>query len=239
MHSVLLSVRFVLCVALLAVLQGCNNFKTTKHACFGQAEAIATNVDKPVVLDAAALPMDLPAFVPYAIVFGDFHAGGPEYQADFLRHHVLKQGIRPDFLVYQNGGSGYAGQVTQFVGYGVAMSQPVYRPQGLVHCCRVSPTRLGVRFDDKAMVTDVLESQRASGIQEGDTILNIDGKSMDAANGALSEYRMASLGFRVGQEVRVVWIRPGTGRMEGVIKLIPNMEMPTNLVSLTAMFDRQ
>jgi len=103
----------------------------------------------------------------------------------------------------------------------------------------VSPARLGVRFDDKAMVTDVMDSQRASGIQEGDTILNIDGKSMDAANGTMSEYRMALLGFRVGQEVKVVWIRPGTGRMEGVVKLIPNLEMPTNLVSLTAMFDRQ
>lgn len=239
MHSMLSAARFAIYLVLVSVLQGCNHFKTTKHACFAQAEALATNVEKPVVLDAAALPVDLPAFVPYAVVFGDFHAGGPEYQADFLRHHVLKQGMRPDFLIYQNGGAGYAGQVTQFVGYGVAMSQPVYRPQGLVHCCRVSPAKLGVRFDDKAMVMDVQESQRSSGIQEGDTILNIDGKSLDAANGTLSEFRMASLGFQVGQEVKVVWIRPGTGRMEGVVRLIPNTEMPKGLVSLTAMFDRQ
>jgi len=98
---------------------------------------------------------------------------------------------------------------------------------------------MGLRFDDKAMVTDILDSQRVSGIQEGDTILNIDGKTVDTANGTLSEYRMASLGFSVGQEVKVVWIRPGTGRMEGVIRLIPNTEMPTGLVSMTAMFDRQ
>jgi hypothetical protein len=239
MQSLLLVARFVAGLSMVAVLQGCNHFKTTRHACFAQAEAIATNVDKPVVLDAAALPADLPSFVPYAIVFGDFHAGGPEYQADFLRHHVHRQGMRPDFLIYQNGGAGYAGQVTQFVGYGMAMSQPVYRPQGLVHCCRVAPAKMGLRFDDKAMVTDILDSQRVSGIQEGDTILNIDGKTVDTANGTLSEYRMASLGFSVGQEVKVVWIRPGTGRMEGVIRLIPNTEMPTGLVSMTAMFDRQ
>jgi hypothetical protein len=145
--------------------------------------------------------------------------------------------MRPDFLIYENGGQGYAGQVTQYVGYGAAFSQPVFRPQGAVHCCRIAPCRLGVKWDDKFMVTNIDEAQRSSGIIEGDTVISIDGKSVDPQGAFMSDYKMSFLGYAVDQEVKVIWIRPGTGRMEGNIKMIPNSPMPEGLESLTAIFD--
>ncbi len=53
----------------------------------------------------------------------------------------------------------------------------------------------------------------------------------------MSDYKLSFLGYAVDQEVKVIWIRPGTGRMEGNIKMIPNSPMPAGLESLTAIFD--
>ena len=223
--------RHLLAAVLLGVLASCSHFKTVNYPNFRSAEARPSATPGPPVFDVHGLPASLPAYVPYAHVAGDFYGGSPEWRARYLREQVVRRKLAPDFIVFEDLGSAYSGQVTQYFGYGIATSQPMYRPQAVAYCCRITPGLLGLAWDDKEMVTKIREEQRASGILEGDTLVSIDGKTVHSDTGTMSEFTRAFLDIAAGQVIKLVWIRPGTGRMEGELNVLPNVTLPGNLQS--------
>jgi hypothetical protein len=88
-----------------------------------------------------------------------------------------------------------------------------------------------VKFDDRQMVTGIEDWARASGLLEGDTLISLAGAEVKPpAEGRLAPWATTALTVRPGDDVKVIWIRPGAGRMEGVIKAAsppPKSKAPT------------
>jgi hypothetical protein len=211
---------------LLLLLCSCNNFRHTKLATFDVAMSRGSRVQDPLVIHANATPPNLPGCVAYATVHGDFHSGSEEYQALQLKKHASTLGFRPDFMIYAPQGAAFAGTVSTYVGFGITTSSPTYRPQGVAICFRETGFSTGMVWDERLMVTELSESARGVGILEGDTLVSIDGASMAAASGQLSAWHLKAMQHKPGDKVPVVWIRPGTGRMEGTLLLQPPTEWP-------------
>jgi hypothetical protein len=69
------------------------------------------------------------------------------------------------------------------------------------------------------MITQVEDWARASGIQEGDTLISLAGATVKKpAPERVAAWATKRLQVMPGEDVKAIWIRPGTGRMEGVIR---------------------
>jgi hypothetical protein len=114
----------------LGVLGACNHFNGLKYENFDLAMGMASEApaEPPVYLDSAP-PADLPPYVVYAQVNGDFHGGSEAWQMREIASAVAEREYAPDFILFAQRGSAYAGSVTQHVGFGIYSSSPVYRPQ--------------------------------------------------------------------------------------------------------------
>lgn len=211
--------RAVLVLPLLLAVS-CNHLSHKRLAAYDAAMARRSNASADViVLHSNAIPPKMPFSVPYATVHGDFHSGGDEWQAVTLRQHAIKMDLAPDFLIYVPQGAAYAGSVSTYVGFGIATSTPTYRPQAMAFCMREVGFATGLRINEQDMVTEVADESRACGIQEGDTVVSIAGSAVARPNNQLSPWEIEALQHQPGEKVRVVWIRPGSGRMEGEVVL--------------------
>ncbi|MCA3010119.1 MAG: hypothetical protein INH34_17235 [Phycisphaerales bacterium] len=216
------------------LLCGCNHFNGYKYENFDLAMELASSApaDPPVFLSAAP-PADLPPYVVYAQVRGDFHGGGEEWQMRQIAGEVGVREYAPDFLLFSPRGSAYAGEVSQHVGFGLFASSPVYRPQATAWCCRLAPAAVGIQFDANQMVTVIDEVARASGMQEGDTLVSLGGVAVKPPTPErLSAWDTQRLKVRPGDDVKAIWIRPGVGRKEGLLKATapPAMSKAPSLV---------
>ena len=212
-------VRLLGCVAM-ACLAACNHFQTFQYENFDVAMAFADKApSEPPMYREYAPPADLPAFVVYAQLAGDFHGGSEGSQMRALEREVRERKLAPDFMLYSNRGVANVGTVTQHVGFGIYSSSPVYRPQAAVWCCRLAPSSVGLAYDANQMVTLVEDWARGSGIQEGDTLVSLAGATVKPSTpDRLAAWATKRLEVMPGEDVKAIWIRPGTGRMEGVIK---------------------
>tara|TARA_R110002094_G_scaffold150223_6_gene138683 strand:- start:255 stop:1007 length:753 start_codon:yes stop_codon:yes gene_type:complete len=218
---------------LLALLGACNSFSKHRFASFDKATALPqTHIACPVI-GHQEIPDELPSSSVYLRVNGDFAGGTATAQALGLKKHVTEElGLRPDFMIYAPGASVYAGSTSQYVGLGMSMSTPHYRPQGSAWCFRIAPAQAGISFEDNGFVNGLSDDARKSGILEGDTLVSLDGKSVKARNQAPAAWNTQKLFVAIGQEVEVIWIRPGTGRMSGRLVMQENKTMPEYGTSL-------
>lgn len=214
-------------LACASALASCNYYTEHRFSTFEKAVQMPqTNADCPVYWSHSDLT-NLPASAIFAQVNGNFDGGSDASFARGLKAHVEELGWKPDYMVYQRGGANYAGSVSTYVGFGVAVSNPNYRQNATAWCFRVAPATIGVKLNKSLMVTNLTEEARASGLQEGDTILTIAGASLEAPSSAqVSEWRSKMLDVQVGEVVKVIWVRPGTGRMEGDLVMQPNRPFP-------------
>lgn len=226
-----LRIRRALCSALLLLLPlagACTHIREHKLPAFEAATALPPRCTGAPIWAVQDQPANLPAFVPYLVLLGDFHGGSVRQHKAMLRREAIARDFAPDFLLYEAKGTAYAGSVGQHVGFGIVTSTPVYRPQGSAYCCRLMPISLGFGWNATAqMVIAVTDDARAqSGIQEGDTVVTIDGFAVTPPTQGQSPVLAHLLTLKPGDTVDVVWIRPGTGRMSGQVTVGQPAPMP-------------
>jgi hypothetical protein len=162
--------------------------------------------------------------VPYCWVRAD-RSGGP---ADGAIRSAMRTLIRamPDAAVFQEEDAQVVGSVSQYWGWGVATSSPVYGIPGFLVGYREAPALLPFRFKrETGMVTLIRDPAKCVGMLEGDSLILVG--DIDVSGGAGSEKQFSPLhavrlSAMPGDKLRVVWIRPGQGRMEGTAELIAN-----------------
>lgn len=216
-----------LVLAACVLTPSCNYYKHTKLASFDLAMQRPSRTQNPPVFHASGVPNDLPGATAYAIINGDFDGGGSdEKHASLLKRQAATLGFAPDYLIYTPQGSVYAGSVSTYVGFGITTSSPITRPQGVALCMREVGFSTGLDWDSNNMVTDVNDQVRSIGIQEGDTLVSIAGATVKASGSQPSPWAADCLKHKPGDVVRMIWIRPGQGRMEGQATLLPPRAWP-------------
>lgn len=230
-------VRAMRAVYLLA-LAGCASFEEVRLPTFDAAHALEPTRSEPAFFDVQDLPRDMPLASPYAQVRGDFPSGYSAFRKSVgLLDECSDLGIRPDFVVYHAGGitsPGNALQVSPTFStggiYGFAFSsRPVLRDGATVTCFRLAPVSLGFLADGNWMVTHVDPAAAPSGIREGDTVQSIDSADVRGRTPRdVPPCLGAVLTRRPRDEVDLVWIRPGTGRMAGRLTLGEPSPMPAD-----------
>lgn len=224
----------IVAIALLALLGACNHFNPVRYANFDLACAMPapTESDQIPVLREMDMAPTLPVMVAFAHINGDFHGGSEASKAYNLRSAAWGRAMRPDLIVFRDQGSAYAGSMTQYLGFGMAMSTPVSRPQAVGYCMRLAPCIVGYVPDSTGMIVGLSDTAREAGMQEGDKVLSINGHAVEAPPGGMAPWHAESLQMKVGDEVDVVWIRPGAGRMQGKVKMQPNRVLSPSIPSL-------
>jgi hypothetical protein len=210
----------------------CNNFTEHKLPTFPAAQALARTVDVVPAIPAEAMPPDMPWMVPFARIRGDFQGGNVEEQCLDFRHEIADRGWEPDVIIYAPAGATFAGMVSNYIGFGVTMSNAVYRPQADAYCMRLAPISLGVHIDEHQMVIDLDDATRASGIQEGDKLISVNGRSVKPDANGISEMSSEALSLKPGSPIKLIWIRPGTGRMDGSAVATDPRPVPTSVESV-------
>lgn len=167
-----------------------------------------------------AVPQD--ELVPYAVLPGsravDF---SPSIGASYSYRRAVQ--VMPDAIAYREGGMYQAGQIHAYWGYGVSTTSNVNLVVNAAICFREAPAKLPFRMAPSAMVTVIDPIARDCGLLEGDTVLSIDGFAVTPHDDAMrSEHLVGRLRLRPGAPVRVIAIRPGTGRVEASVTPIEN-----------------
>jgi hypothetical protein len=171
------------------------------------------------MVNASALPSDLASLVPYA---GMTITGGvppAELAARLARR--AEELHHPDLITYTDEGSIATGAVSAYVGWGITSTSTTRENVVRATALRLAPTATGIRIDRNGMVTAIREDLRPVGIQEGDTLVSIDGQAVELGDAWFNSPHLAVLlRGRPGQVVDCVWIRPGSGRMNGKVTLV-------------------
>jgi hypothetical protein len=205
-------------IPLLLALASCDTFTEKRYRNFDAAMALPRVIQEIPVFRLGATPPTGPWLVPYARVDGSFDGRHSDKgYAWRLRQEAIARELNPDALLYSFQGEVTAGAVATYVGFGISTVTHIVRPQAGAFCCRASPIALGIRMRADHMVLEVEDHVRASGILEGDTILTIDGAAVDPPLEDVSEWALRALTKIPGDNLKVVWIRPGTGKMEGTL----------------------
>lgn len=220
---------------LLGVVPACATARTDVEPLryFDACTATATPDVKTRACGVTELPSDRPAMVPYAVVnaVGTKSSSGIRQQI-FGRIQLLKW---PDLIVFEDRGQIATGSISTHYGWGIWGNQTTYANQVQALAFRLAPVSLGIEIDDNRMVVALSDPARASGITEGDTVVTVGGKRWERG-----ERWYASPHFELllegtpGERVPLVWIRQGTGRMEGEIELQPNHRGALDEIDLAA-----
>lgn len=171
------------------------------------------------LVELESLPETIGGLVPYTGVNGHgTRSIQQSVEALCLRFEEMRW---PDVVAYWDAGTRTAGAVSTYMGFGMTMTSPVQENLFGAFGFRLAPTMLGLRADASAMVTFVEEPVRACGIQEGDTLVTVAGKSfLRGEKWWNSPHYQVLLRSQPGQAVELIWIRPGTGRMSGRLQLM-------------------
>jgi hypothetical protein len=231
-----------LLASLTLIFASCSTYEEVRLPTFDAAMAIDTTLPNPAFYTVAQVPRDLPLAVPFAQVLGNFPSDYNEIDQGWrLSSECTERGFRPDFVVFQARGLAAGGNELQVSSvfsscgiYGLGFSTtPTTRNTAAVTCYRLAPVSLGLMTDASWMVTEVAESAKPSGIQEGDWIQMIGTADVQPrASQDVAPWLAASLQRKPGDKIEVVWIRPGTGRMRGEIVLGARKPMPDDAKAL-------
>lgn len=216
-----------LTLLLLASCQSPSKARVTHLPAFAKANTMDPVEGGPFFAYRNITRANLPLLVPFAIVTTSYHVDrGLASQTTW--EHAKK--MRADLLVCVDGAQHYAGSSgsSVYLGWGIttAFSTPIYRTALHGICYRLAPVSLGEgwELDDAGMVMTLSDEIRKCGIQEGDRLLSFDGARIrfKEEDQLKSPHLTRLLEHKPGDEVTLVWIRPGKGRMEGKITLKKN-----------------
>jgi hypothetical protein len=172
-------------------------------------------------LVTAVDPSAMPSMTPYAWLTATTGESN-EYAIRQLWREAQK--LKADVVMVSDRGMSNVGSVETYWGFGVTTHETVLRRVLQAICFRVNPGRPGLRCDNSGMVVYVDPEMTDAEIKEGDHLLQIDGApvSHGPQDAATSSHHVRLLQAEPGRKVKVVWIRPGTGRMESTIAILPN-----------------
>lgn len=220
----------------------CTSPKVTKYPAFDAASKFAPSAPARCYLDDEVDFDRLPALAPMAVVEWSFASEGGMKSAAREIAKTADAEVHPDVIVLATGAPYYAGSNgSTFGGFGfgsrwrggfvgTGFSRATYETPLYGTCYRVLPAQLGLTWDTSGMVLVASADAKKSGILEGDRILSVAGVSVQVgAKSHLSAHHRVLLEHAVGDELQLVWIRPGTGRMEGLVKLQPNPQAQFDL----------
>ena len=171
------------------------------------------------IVDSTVIsPTDLPTLVPFALILGKYNEYGSESR---LVRRMLEeaQKIKADvvYITDKKKRSEYYGGL--LVGYRLDVEL-------ISFACKIGKCQVGILYDQNTMmVTGFTPNSKAqaSGITEGDRLVSIDGIPFPGEKKYwLSKHYQPYLTKNPGDTCRIVWIRPGKGRMEGTVELVRN-----------------
>lgn len=171
----------------------------------------------------------LPQLVPFAAITAPYNTHR-EYAAHVIGREAEWQNLYPEVVMLWDGESYYAGSVTAAPAVlpgsndiEFDSSEPKCKLLLVGVCCRLAPVRLGIHWDDAGIIMAIEDTARGSGIEEGDKIVSIaNAPVLIGAKWMQSPHYLRLLQLHVDTQVRLVWIRPGTGRSEGLLTLAAN-----------------
>jgi hypothetical protein len=139
----------------------------------------------------------------------------------------------PDAVVHYERGRVAAGQLHTYWGLGITTSEAIYSTDCTAILLREAPSKLPVHINEKGMITVLYPGSEGCGLLEGDTVLSVDGLPF-GDTWLTSEHHVARLRSRPGASVRIIAVRPGTGRVEGTVRC---QENPRSYLRKPSAFD--
>jgi hypothetical protein len=220
----------ILKASTLLVLIGCPaciHVEVTKFSAFNLASRMG-RPENPKLFYRDSIDMQqLPACQLFAVISAT--SGSSSWEA--MARRIWQEGaeLGADLIILQQGDKVYAGSVGNYWGFGVTTTQPVYHDLLFGGCFKIPAGRLGLFSDETGMIIVLTEGghAREAGLLEGDKILSMDGVPWDKSQNSGLPTKL--LGLRPDQVVNLVCVRPGTGRLEGKVKCIPNPPVHLNL----------
>lgn len=222
--------RYLLCLLLLT---SCISVKVQKLPAYNIAINMES-LDRPKLFYGNTVDKNvMPSMVPYAIINC---IAKSTIDTEYMTRRVWTKAaeVKADVVFLSNVMPAYAGTLHTNYGFGIATSQPVYHQQLVGVCFRICPGGLGLSTDMKGMIIVIKENSKLKqiGLLEGDRLLSINNvplRPIENRDPVFDEYYSELLKLKPGDEVKLVWIRPGVGRMDGTTKMLQNKEMDLNL----------
>lgn len=130
----------------------------------------------------------------------------------------------PDAYAYAEGNDQQVGFVSQHIGFGITTPSPVMATPYRVTLLREAPSILPFQLNDQGMVLAIQPQGGVQGLQEGDTVLSLNGVAIetDPARRLSSSWWNERLRIKPGDTIAIVAVRPGTGRVTGTVNALPN-----------------
>ena len=209
--------RLVLFATTLLCVTACTSIDTRlrKLPAYSAARSLPAR-EQPVVFFRAGVDELFPTVIPYALIT----ASGGLQRDRFVAVRDRAHAEAADVVFFEEHEPRHVGEVGIYWGYGVSTSESVYRGTSSGLCCRLASATLGIVTDDTNMVMTLPPEIRQSGIQEGDSLLSVNGIPWSSrADSALWRLYVK---LSPGDEVELVWLRPGIGRMAGRARALTN-----------------
>jgi len=213
----------LLALAAVSFLGSCVSPQLTRLPMYDECARVPASGETRYLRTAEVSSDGLPALIPYAMI--SIRGANTEEMCEASVER-LSEKENPDVLYMGTPGTTYAGSMGSAAasgGVAVGWSAPVYGFDLEAYCYRLSPVQLGVDCDGDGMVVAVRDESRKSGIIEGDHLVSLDGLPIKYGKDfSKSPHLRKLLKLKPGDEVTLVWIRPGTGRMEGKLTCLEN-----------------
>ncbi len=208
--------------ALLCLLVGftsCISTKVTKFPTYDEAVALKGPSVPAMVEEHEVDESAMPLMVQYAAI----HASSTDNSSKSALASAIRnkantlEGV-PDLIILGGTKTRNTGMV--HVGYGIFSNTSATSLDGWLF--RTTPSRLGFRVSDQGLVLaiDAKSNARAAGLLEGDTIVSIDGHEYTLSPKSGLSQRLLSA--KLGEEMLVIWVRPGKGQMRGMCRTVEN-----------------
>jgi hypothetical protein len=205
--------RFIILI-IIPILTGCIHIKVHKQPNFDKAMAFGGPEECRVYQSEAPSPGGNKSRVPYVAVTA---TGDSFPDSEFIKRGTKRlREFNPDLIIVQSPQTQRTGTYHSFGLYS-GLSTPIYTKTITLWACRYTKARLGMLWDNETHMVTVISNKALyeGGLLEGDTIISIDDAPIPPTHDAM-------LDWDPGQVVRLIWIRPGTGRMAAEVKLIHN-----------------
>ena len=212
--------RFFVILIIIPVLTGCIHTRVHKSPHFDKAMALGGPEDCRVYQPGENIS-GIKACVPYVAVTA---SGDQLSDSEFVKRGTKKlREFKPDLIIVTSPQTQRTGTYHSF-GWYSGFSTPIYTKTITLWAYRYIKARLGVSWDRESHMVTVIRNKALykAGLLEGDTLISIDETPVPATPEAHMAWSREKFDWEPGQVVKLIWIRPGTGRMTAEVKLINN-----------------
>jgi len=197
-----------------SALSSCVNLAVSPIGDFGELSKKPADSSPPKLFFMDDAPAGkLPSLVLFAIIGASVDS---MVERDSIARDIWRKAdkLGADVVLVENAN---VGAVPLYQGLGAATAR-AYRG----FCYKRASFRIGVNWNKDSLVVACSNEAKASGLLEGDTLLSVDGLSVQSEGNNLAPYFQLNKTIRPGDELTLVWIRPGVGRMEGKMRALEN-----------------